>query len=250
MGQENIPYKHDDKLEAGSLTTNSRVLTWLDNFWYHYKWHTIIGGFFAIVLIVGLVQMLTRPSYDTMLVCAGGNTMTEEEKAALDELFCKLCPDDFNDDGEKRINLVMYQAYSDEELQKEKEQAEAESEHFVYDANHYAQEKKNFIFFTQTGEGAVCIVSPYLYENLSIEERLRELSTMYAYNEQPKGVTEDGKGVIWGETDLYIYYPAARTIPCDWIVCLLKPTINADENDYANSEELFRALVEYHVLMP
>ncbi len=52
------PDHGEEKLEPGTLTTNSRVLKWLDNFWYHYKWHTIITLFVAVVVIVGVVVAL------------------------------------------------------------------------------------------------------------------------------------------------------------------------------------------------
>ena len=46
----------DDKREAPEITPQSKVLRWLDNFWYHYKWPTIIIAFFLIVGIVGFTQ--------------------------------------------------------------------------------------------------------------------------------------------------------------------------------------------------
>lgn len=247
MDNEKRPIEAEEKLEAGELSANSRVLKWLDNFWYHYKWHTIIITFFVAVFTVGLVQLLTRPAYDTMIVCAGGVMLTEEEIEELNRLMVKRCPEDFNKDGEILINFVNYQAYSNEELQKEKEAAEARGEQVILNGSYYAKEHDNFIFFTQTGEGAVCIVSPYLYENLSIEERLRAIPAMYEAGELPTGVTADGNGVVLGQTDLYTYSPAIQALPQNWIICLLKPTLNADEEDYARSEQFFRALIEYRV---
>ena len=35
----------EDKREAGEIVVNNRFLTWLDNFWYHYKWHVIVSAF-------------------------------------------------------------------------------------------------------------------------------------------------------------------------------------------------------------
>ncbi len=243
------PHDSIEKIDPGALTNNSRVLKWLDNFWYHYKWHTIIGLFILIVLTVGLVQIIRRPSYDTMLTCAAPYRMSEEEKAAFDQLLSKVCPEDFDGNGEKKINFTMYQVYSDEEAKAEKESAEATGDEYYFNGTFYAEEYQNFIFFTQTGEGAVCIVSNYVYKTLIDTDpvRLRPMSSLYSADQLPKGVTEDGYGVILGETDFYIYHPEARVLPDDLIVCLLKPTLNSDEDTYANSEAFFRAIVEYRV---
>lgn len=252
MNQEPIPHgvhEPEEKLEPGALATNSRVLKWLDNFWYHYKWHTIIGLFAAVVIIIGVVQMFSRPKYDTMLACANPYRMSDEEKAAFDQLLSRICPEDFNGDGEKRVNFTSYQVYSDEEMRAEKESLEAESEEFFYNAQFFAKEYENFIFFTQTGEGAVCLVSRYVYENLIGTDpvRLRAISDLYPDGDLPKGVTEDGYGVIFGKTDLYIYHSEAQVLPEDLVLCLLLPTVNADKAGYADSVAFFRAMVEYRV---
>ncbi len=242
------PDHGEEKLEPGTLTTNSRVLKWLDNFWYHYKWHTIITLFVAVVVIVGVVQMVSRPKYDSMLVYAGSYRMSEEEKAAFDKLLSDICPEDFDGNGEKNINFVMYQVYSSEEMQSEKESVEASGGEYYYNAQFFAEEQKSFIFFTQTGEGAACLVSPYMYGVLAGESRLRSMKDLYPEGDLPTGTTDDGYGVTLGKIDFYIYHPdKAGAIPQDMILCLLKPTLNADETGYARSEAFFRAIVDYRV---
>ena len=42
----------------------NRFLKWLDNYWYHYKWRTIVILFFAVLLIVCVVQCSTVEKYD------------------------------------------------------------------------------------------------------------------------------------------------------------------------------------------
>lgn len=249
MEQDKLPDTSGDKLEPGSLTSHSRVLKWLDNFWYHYKWHAVLGTFFAVVLIICTVQMLTRPKYDTMLVCANTYRMSDEEKEAFDQLLSKICPEDFNGDGKKLVNFVSYQVYSDEEMQAAKESVEADGGEFYYNAQYFSDEYDNFIFFTQTGEGAVCIVSPYLYGVLTATDpvRLRSIADLYAGGELPQGITEDGYGIRLGDTDLYAFHPEAQVLSDDLILCLLLPTVNADDDAYADSVTFFRAIADYRV---
>ena len=39
----------DDKLEAEFHYEQKKIIKWLDNYWYHYKWTTIITAFFVIL---------------------------------------------------------------------------------------------------------------------------------------------------------------------------------------------------------
>ena len=58
----------DEKVDAEFHYEQSPFLKWLDNYWYHYKWPTIIISFFAIVLIVVIAQMVNRPKYDIVIL--------------------------------------------------------------------------------------------------------------------------------------------------------------------------------------
>ena len=33
---------------------------WFENYWYHYKWRTLIVAFFAIIIVVCMVQMMQK----------------------------------------------------------------------------------------------------------------------------------------------------------------------------------------------
>lgn len=240
----------DDKLEAGSLVESSRVLRWLDNFWYHYKWPTVIALFVVVVAVVGIVQMVSRPAYDTAFLCAGPYRMNTEERAAFEELLADVCPEDYNRDGDKLINLVSYQIYSEEDYRKEAAAAEAVSEEFYLNTKFNSDELNNLTNFTMTGECSVYLLSPYLFDLLKTGNRLRPVSALYPDGELPVGVTDNGYGIRFAETDLYRYHPAAQVLPDDMILCILAPTVwggSSDEDRYARSEALFCAMADYRV---
>ena len=46
------------------FTSESKVLRWWDNYWYHYKWHTIIGLFFVFVIVFCVILLF----YNVILV--------------------------------------------------------------------------------------------------------------------------------------------------------------------------------------
>ena len=54
------------------------MLKWLENYWYHYKWHTLIVAFFVIMLTVMGVQMCSREDNDIYIIYAGPELISDE----------------------------------------------------------------------------------------------------------------------------------------------------------------------------
>lgn len=251
-----IPPREDDKLEAGDLTAASPVLRWLDNFWYHNKWTFIIVVFFVSVGIICLVQFFNRPEYDTSLCYTAPYRMNNEERAAFEDLLDRICPDDFSGDDEKKVNLVVYQVYSEEEYESESEAYAAETNEngdpnsFYINRKYNTDEYNNFNTFTLTGETSVYILSPYMYSILMEADRLKPLSEVYTDGNLPKGAMADGFGIALCETDFYKYNPAAQVLPENTILCLHRPTLAGRGKKaelYAEDVAFFCAIADFEV---
>ena len=242
----------EGKLEAGSLTANSPFLRWLDNFWYHHKWTVIISAFFAVVLIMGLVQILSKESYDVSMTYGGRYRMDDEERADFEALLNAVCPDDYDGDGSKRVQYMIYEIFSDAEILQAKAEAESAGSDFVFNAKYNTDEFENFTAFAGTGECSVYFLSPYLYEVLKASDRIRPVAELYKGQVLPQGVLEDGYGVALKDTDFYENHSAAQVLPEDTVVCLLRSTVwNASgerKEAYARAEALFRAIVDFSVM--
>ncbi len=244
----NIP-ESDEKLEAAPLTQNSKLLRKLDNFWYHYKWTVIVVAFFVSVGVVCLVQFFTRPEYDTSIVMTTSYRMNSAEYSEFEKLIQTLLPSDFNGDGEKRVNVIVYQYYSPAEIEAEEEAAaERETDSFVYNSQYNNSELSAFTNLTMTGEVSVCIVSPDVYARLLEKDRLLPLSTLYADDAMPDGVRADGKGIDLRFTDFYRANACVSVLPDTSILCLLRPTVSGnssqDEN-YEMEKSFFCAIAEF-----
>ena len=250
------PQNDGDKLEAGDIVAASPALRWLDNFWYHYKWTVIIVAFFVTVAIIGIVQMVNRPNYDTSICLASPYRMNKEERAEFEKLITRICPEDFNGDGEKLINIVEYQIFSEEEFESEAERYEAmtnengEGDQFQINRKFNTDEYKNFNNFTMTGETSVYILSPYLYNILVSAGRLKPLSEVYTDGSLPTGALPDGYGIALKDTDFYKYNPAAQIYPENSIICLHQPTVSGrskNEARYAEDVAFFKAIADFEV---
>jgi hypothetical protein len=242
--------REQDKLQPGDLTEHSPFLRWLDNFWFYNKWKILIGGFFLVVFIIGFVQVLSQDKYDTTVAVACAYRMDTEEREKFSELLAKFCPEDYDGNGEKAVNLRWYEVYSEDEYKEAASEAAAESAASVINSQYNSEEYQNFNAYILTGDSSVVMVSPYLYSILVSGGRLMSVSEVYGDSEFPTGVTEDGYGIYLSQTDFYQYNQAAQPLPDTTILCLLRATISgeaAHEDTYSHSVAMFRALADYQV---
>lgn len=102
---------------ADAETQAPAVLTFSEkweNFWYYYKWHTIIAVFLAVTLIIATAQCAEREKFDSEFVLFSYNTFTAAEMDAIEAGIEKHYPD-LNGDGEVNVQLIDC-SYSDKEL--------------------------------------------------------------------------------------------------------------------------------------
>ncbi len=76
-----------------------------DNFWFQYKWHTIIIVALAAVLSVLIAQCATRTVYDYEVVYFS-YTATLDEQVKLIADYLTLDAEDLNGDGEVNVQVV------------------------------------------------------------------------------------------------------------------------------------------------
>ena len=248
--EQEVRYEREEKLDAEFQVQKSPVLAWLDNFWYHYKWHTIISVFFATVLVLCLVQLFDRPKYDVNFVIAGTYRMDNEQVADYSKEINQLVPEDYDGNGEKNVNIMAYQIYSDADAAEEKEKAEAESQQFILNVKFNSDEMNNFTQYTMTGECSVYLLSPYLYKNLLSEDRLLPISELYEGKTLPAGVTQDGYGISINQTHFYRYNPSVQVMPDDMILCILRPLVwgnSSKQEKYEKEKAFFCAIADYQV---
>lgn len=245
MNDESKEPRDGGKLTAGELTDNSPALRWLDNFWYHHKWTVIISLFFAVILIIGVLQICNRESYDIQVAVAVPYTMNAEERDDFLSLLSRFSKD-YNGDGDTMVYLHTDQIYSDEEYQSERAYWEAQSQEFYIDSSYNKAQLDDLEQYLMNGECSVLFLSPYMYEVKRDNGHLMPLSELYG-DELPAGATADGYGIRLSETDFYTGSPAARVLPENTILCLHVKLINGRDEDYAHAKELFRSIADHRV---
>ncbi len=102
-----------------SDSENTRVTggfrTKIENFWYHYKWHSIVSVFVIIAVLVCSLQMCSKEKFDAYIMYAGGYAVSQVEDGDVAEYvklhssFKKVVPDN---DGNGEVNPSFLNLYT------------------------------------------------------------------------------------------------------------------------------------------
>lgn len=224
-------------------------IKWLDNFWYHYKWPTIIITFFVAVFGICISQMVTRNNYDAYILYSGGHFFTaEEEKAVMNSL--EYVMEDYDGNGEKSLCMTKFIVLSEEELDAARAAAEAEGEVLAYNYQTRTEALKQFEMEVMTGQSYLCFLSEAMYGRAADAERFVALSAVAGGEVQG---AYDEYAVRLADTEFGKYFSAALSpLGEDTLVCLRRISVTdaASEKateEYENYKDMFSALLAFEV---
>ena len=75
-----------------------------ENYWYHYKWHTIAGIFIVLLLAVFIRDFATKEQFDGTVMVATSYFVDDDRNAVLKETLEQYFPDI---DGNGKVNLAI-----------------------------------------------------------------------------------------------------------------------------------------------
>ena len=244
----------NEKLQGSDIDVklSNPFFKWLDNFWYHHKWKVIIIAFFAIVIAVGVVQMVNKEECDVEVTVATHTVYYTENVNALENALVGIMPSDINGDGKKMVQLNLYKIYSEAEL-KDANEAETDEDGnpVIYADPIYNKEQiSQFNSYIMTGQCTVMIVSEYVYQDLvgrrADDILLKPMGEIFG-DELPVGTTADGYGIRLSKCGAYSL-DAFRTLPSDSIICIMRPFVmsgNVNSEKYEKTLEYFKSIVEF-----
>lgn len=107
---------------VAEVEVKSPFLLWLDNFWYHYKWHTLIALFLVFAITVCSVQMCQKQDYDVFVVYAGAHDIERRSSSVSEyekvyEHLRAVCRD-YDGDGRVSPSFLALFLPSNEEIEK------------------------------------------------------------------------------------------------------------------------------------
>ena len=227
----------------------------VENFWYHYKWHSLVAVFLIFTILVCSLQMCARESYDVYITYAGGKEISRNGKdgdvseySAFVSAFASLgC--DYDGNGVSSVSFSSLFVLSDEEIAK----IEAE---LGYEVNYTLMENDKSILSDRmimlSDNYYICLFAPHIYEQYKSVQGLSMFAPISGYLPEGSGAELYASDAVkLSSLDAYTL-PALCTLPEDTLICLrvksaISSHFNAAETEkvYARSEEYLRTLLSY-----
>lgn len=241
----NNKHLYEEKLEARdvSFAKKNGASSKLGNFWYHNKWTIIIVSFFAAILIIVSVQLLTKVEYDTSITICGPDFLSSEKLYYLRDDLTGTLKDDINNDGKNTVSVTTYPVFSESELKAINKSQKDDNGNYIkiVEESENLSQYKQFVQHSQTGDSYILILSRYVYEPLKSTNpsRLVSLSDIYG-SALPEGALIDGYGVKLSETAIYKDSPTLQSFADDYIICICKLPDLANKKQVKAYEETIK----------
>lgn len=234
--------QQEPKITGGDirLDEDNKFLKWLDNYWYHYKWHTIIIGFFALMILFTLRQCANDATHDTVVAYCGPTEFMSEQTEGMRDALEAVLPEDFDGDGQKYVEIVRYLYYSEQEIEAKKELYDDQWTIAPAYVNQQLADFRDFVHLSiAANECSIYFISPSVYAFFTTNP-FRPLADVL---DTVPNSAHDAHTVRLGDTALYKNdIRLQQILPADTLVCLLASN-RPNDQDYQNSIAAFRAIV-------
>ena len=190
----------NDKYTESDIHIKNPLLEKLDNFWFYYKIPVIVALVVAFILSVCIVQSCSKEKEDVSVMYAGPYLYSASEFGRVQGELNSVMPADFDGNGEKCTGLVTYQVMTEEQILEYEKLLNSDDSSNRVDRTYFTTQFQTYNNYMLTGECAVLLLDPSLYEKLVTSERLKKLSEVFA--EVPSSAI-DHYGIKFSENALY-----------------------------------------------
>ena len=232
--------REEKQYTEGIAIEKGRFLTWLDNFWYHYKWHTIVAAFLLIVAVICIAQSCTKEKSDITVTYAGPVYLDGEKTANIRTVLSKELPRDSFGDGAV-ANALSYLIMSEEQIKEAEKEVNPDGSPVYIDRAFNVEQQETFDSLLATDKSSILLLDPYLFNMLggnADSKRLCDLSEILGYT--PQGAVSRF-GIRLGDTEIYNTNPVLQVLPADTVLCLHAKRYLQKEEDYQKEVEAFKA---------
>lgn len=247
--------ERNEKFE-GDVKISTPLMAKIENYWYHYKWHTIVAIFLVITVLVASLQMCTRTSYDVHIMYAGnhklekissnGNSTTPftSTLASLGRVVS-----DHNGDGEVHVNLLDLFVMTADEVAEFNQTSDGKSEiNEIQIKENTTALESNYLLF---GDYYIMLLSPALFEKYDSQYDGALFADISRYADadllSSLSLTENGRGVYLSSLGIYSMV-GIEGLPADTVVCIRNKTTFGNGSNQANhgySEAAFKEILTY-----
>ena len=224
----------------------SGFLAWLDNFWYHYKWHSIISLFLVFTISVCTLQMCSKESYDIHILYAGSHAFSRQSVDGDVPEYYKTkstvsrFASDFDGNGEVNVSLRDLFLPTTEQM---KDLGESEYQRAYED-------RTNITTIMASSDYFLMFLSPEVYESYKDERRFMNIAVLCPELPESAFYGEGGMALKLSSLDASDV-SGLSSLPSDTVICLRSTNFSSHLNKKSNKEAYERAektllkLIEY-----
>ena len=244
----------DGEKYGSDVKMSSPLLKKLDNFWYHYKWHSIAALVAVIIVVICALQLCSKQSYDVHILYAGYYNIdrNQPEDGSLPEYNVLLSSlnrigDDFDGDGQVTTSFATHRVMSEAK----REELELQTGEYISEAL-LSSDRKTLYDRMLYSEYYLCLLSVEVYGDcmnkfdsdmggegiffVNLEEYLPTGAEVEYYGEYKNAI-------LLSSLELYKEAGVCE-LPEDTVLCLRFRSGLTSVIDEAESEEYYRRSIE------
>lgn len=245
--------ENKEKYGDAKIQGKSPFFKWFDNFWYHYKWHTLIALFAILVVVVCTLQTCSRESYDIHILYAGNREVKRtstsggviEYETFLDDLT--RIGEDFDGNGKVSVSLKTLFSLTADEIKAVEETPGLEVNYTLLQ-----QDAATLSQLMTYGDYYLCFLSESVYRDYRERDGVSLFVPLTPYAEGTEGarLSEDGDAIYLSSVD-FGSLPLLADFPEDTVICLRALTEVTEKTDrtsrqkFENSKKVLENLLAY-----
>ena len=212
---------------VGEVMTPGTAKERIQNFWYHYKWHSVVCVVLVLAILVCSLQFCGREKYDVHVLYAGsrniGRTAKDGDVAEIATVISSLkrFASDFDESGDVNINFTNYFYLS---------ASEAAGLDDVNEAL-LANDKSSLSSVLEHSEYYLCFISVAVYEEYHKVGSNELFVDLDEYKElYPELEYYSNSAIYLSSTDAS-RMPGLSNLPSDTLICIRRPSVLAQKTD-------------------
>lgn len=226
-----------------------KIYKWIDNYWYHNKWQTILVVFFTLFGAVAVSQMISKINDDVIILYGGPYQFSAIETREIQNALQSVMSADFNGDGEKHVQMISILLMTQEQIEAAKKNAAASGNVVILNSATLIQNRSQFSTQIFAGETVLCLLDPNWYTDVYDSGGFIKLSEALGYT--PENSIDD-YSIYLHDTGIAGYFTALQSFPEDTILCVRRmSTVTAFKSEkkeakrYENQLQMFRDMMSF-----
>lgn len=228
-----------------------KIYKWIDNYWYHNKWQTILVVFFTLFGAVAVSQMISKINDDVIILYGGPYQFSANETREIQNALQSVMSADFNGDGEKHVQMISILLMTQEQIETAKKNAAASGNVVILNSATLIQNRSQFSTQIFAGETVLCLLDPNWYTDVYDSGGFIKLSEALGYT--PENSIDD-YSIYLHDTGIAGYFTALQSFPEDTILCVRRmSTVTAFKSEkkeakrYENQLQMFRDMMSFRL---